>query len=212
MKCEGAAVWGKATAGYTLIEVLVGLAILALAAALLSSSFGFGRRAWEVARKSEKDASIEAVQRLLRQLLGEVKPSAFVGGGKRVVGLRGQRDSADVVVERRGFTELGGLYQTWIGVRPGKGGLSDLLLNQRRAGEPVRAEEGRLLLGGVASVEFSYFGRQEIEAPQWFDEWHREELPQLIAIRIRFGPGDERNWPELVARPALAAASALPAR
>jgi general secretion pathway protein J len=63
-----------------------------------------------------------------------------------------------------------------------------------------------VLVSGASSTEFAYYGPAGIgEAPAWQDHWQgRAQLPLLVRVRVGFPAGDLRKWPDLVVRPRIA--------
>jgi len=60
---------------------------------------------------------------------------------------------------------------------------------------PVETE----LLRGVQGLELAFWH----PGSGWVASWRNEDLPALIRIRVLFPPGDPRQWPDIVAAPAL---------
>jgi hypothetical protein len=65
---------------------------------------------------------------------------------------------------------------------------------------PVEAAEPSILLAGVESVQFEYFGAEnDFTDPKWVEEWTWEtRIPQLVRLRIKRTDG--RFTPDLVVR------------
>ena len=59
------------------------------------------------------------------------------------------------------------------------------------------------LLGGVARLEFAYWGTSGADSATWLTQWDGPVLPQLIRIRMTFGKGDSRHWPDMIVAPQL---------
>ncbi len=58
-------------AGFTLLELLVSIAILVLITTYLFSSFGFGRRAWEAGASVQQVASVDIARDYVRRRLSQ---------------------------------------------------------------------------------------------------------------------------------------------
>ncbi|CCQ73352.1 type II secretion system protein J [Magnetospira sp. QH-2] len=70
----------RADTGFTLMEMLVSLSVLALIMTLLSGSLHFGARAWEKGRMVlDRDADLRAVHRVLRRMVTETAPEVIPG-------------------------------------------------------------------------------------------------------------------------------------
>jgi hypothetical protein len=83
-------------------------------------------------------------------------------------------------------------------------GFSDLALDQS---QPASRD---VLLNGVTTLDVAYFGERVSGAPAtWTDHWQQAaSLPQLVRVRVGFGPGDHRHWPTLIVHPAATIDSA----
>ncbi len=60
------------------------------------------------------------------------------------------------------------------------------------------------LIGGVDHVDFAYWGAPAGDQPAgWQGTWDGPGLPDLIRLRLAFGKGDARRWPDLIVAPQL---------
>lgn len=195
--------------GFTLVELLVSLALLSMTAVLLLATLTTGRG---VERRANASAtageSIAAVQDLLHDRLEAMVPEARFGPGDPIVDMRGEADVLD-------FTAAPPTAQ-----RPAPPQRFRLLLT--RAGElslfaidpltnvtdpdmpSVIGWTRAPLLGNVARLDIAYFGAAPPDGQRrWRPRWHdRPTLPELVRIRVGFAPGDRRPWPDLIVRPA----------
>jgi len=64
----------RSEGGFTLIEVLVSLVLLALVLALLAGGLRFARGTWDAAAKLDEQAGSDIAERFLRARLGEAMP------------------------------------------------------------------------------------------------------------------------------------------
>ncbi len=187
--------------GFTLIEVIVSLALLALILAMMPGTFRLGHRAWEVTGELDRSADDAAVRSFLEQRLSEalqVYEPTSVGFVR--VAFRGLPDSVTFVAPAPSGSRGGGLYQYRIDVHTGPGAFAPALWLQQSlyhlgtgANENESADQ-RLLFAGIAGVSFRYFGRKEKNAdPEWHSEWARTDtLPELIEISFE-GRGGTRS-------------------
>ena len=69
---------------------------------------------------------------------------------------------------------------------------------------PLDAAEPTILIGGLRSAEFSYFGAEnDVNEPRWTDSWpHEGRMP--LMVRVRLTGADGVPMPDLVARLMLA--------
>jgi general secretion pathway protein J len=202
----------RTSAGFTLVELLVGLSLLALISVLLFGGFRFGLRAWEVGTaRIDSGNEIELAQNLLRRQLAEAQPVRVgVEIESAPVLLRGSTSALIFVSPLPAHRGIGGAHLFALGIGDGASG-KKLTLRWRlfRAGDPGDAafdpKDASTLLTGIETIELSYFGRPATGGPRrWNDRWEEQpDLPELIRLRIAFPPGDGRSWPDLVVAPRL---------
>ena len=182
-------------AGFTLAEMLVSLALLAVAAALMIEGFGASRGAWRrMQAREEAGESVAAAETRLRTALEQMVVRARFETSVPYVDLDGDDAhfvfaSAPPAGEPPGTTAPTELSLT-------SGG--DLQLAPAASEAAGRAE---VLLKGAASLEIGYYTGGANAG--WRDAWSREPTPpQLVRVRVAFPPGDRRVWPDLIVRPA----------
>jgi general secretion pathway protein J len=195
-------------AGFTLIEILVGLVVLGLLVIALSQGVRTGFALWDAqARRVGETEELDATQRTLRTLLTgiPVLPVSASDVAASAIAIKGEADRITFV----------GDLPSGLGAKQ----LADIVLEQRG---------GRLLLGwaphlhektlapaapteteltrGVEALDFAYFGiASRGQMAHWQAQWGGPTLPLLIRVRLRFAAGDGRRWPNLIAAPQLAA-------
>jgi general secretion pathway protein J len=181
--------------GFTLIEVLVALAVLGFLMLGLSQGLRFGLAAWDsqarlLARGGELDIADRALRRIVTQLVPTDDPQH--------PGLRGTATTLEAVTELPLAAALP-TRQASIGLGVDRAGRLLLrwtpYLHARRLGPPPPAEESELLRG-VARLDIAYWS-----GGAWLAGWARMELPELVRIRLVFAREDPRRWPDIVAAP-----------
>jgi general secretion pathway protein J len=197
-----------------LIELLVGLSLMALLALLLFGGVHFGLRAWEAGgTRIERLNEAQQVQELLRRqlsqayLLASSGSQAAAGSG---ASFRGTAGSLAFIAPLPSQAGTGGLYRFMLGTEVIAGERRLVLAWQVfRPDRPPRAdfdESSRsVLLHAIAAVDFAYYGRwEEGRLPQWHGDWDdRRGLPELVRLRVNFPAGDGRAWPDLFIAPKL---------
>lgn len=194
--------------GFTLIEVLVGLALTGMAATMLLSGLHFaGMAALRLRGAGAGADQMVAAQRLLRTTLTRLNPITDPRALMPTVRMEGEgtrvrffaapldRDAPDALhqyqLER---TSDGRLILFDAGMRR---------TDVRREGMRVEGWTATLLADRVTRLSIRYFGVPATGgAPAWQDRWWgRGQPPQLIVVRVDFPPGDPRIWPDLMVRP-----------
>ncbi len=192
---------GHRPGGFTLLELLVALALVGLIAVALTGGLRFGARVWEASRgASQAMGEVAAIRGFIRQRAMAVRPPRFHHGGRETGGaLSGRRADLRFVTLMPSYVGRGGLYHLALSAGADTGGL-------RLAWWPLGSGPGgpgsgrRDLLAGASGLEISYYGAPEArEAAAWRDDWPAgRNLPRLISIKVHFPDGDPRVWPELI--------------
>ena len=181
-------------AGFTLLELLVGLVVLGFILAGLTQGVSYGLRASSAqARLVDGRGELDAVDRALRRLLAEADPGnshdppLLQGGPARLAfvstlpaAVAGAGQEADIALG------VDGAHRLMLHWTPH--------LHAQRIGPPPAPQEAELLRG-VDHLEIAYW------LNGWQSSWTRATLPELIRVRIVFGADDPRHWPDIVAAP-----------
>lgn len=192
----------RAQRGFTLVEVLVALAVLALVVAFGFTGLRHAADAWAVLdRQGRHAADLGAVQDVLRSLIAGAYPEAEPDGrGSYVVAFQGRGDALDFVARMPARTELPGFRRITLALDDGEGGRR-LVLGW--AGEPAQGEGAgsTVLVEGVRALRVRYFG-DDGSGRRWHEAWSgRKALPALVAMEMDLADG--RVWPRLVAAPRI---------
>ena len=192
--------------GFTLIEVLIGVTLLAMLAVLIADATRLGGRAWNTAeRQTGETDDMDAVQSFLRRTVVRARP-AFTSAdpSDTVVVFSGAQDTLSLVVPQPGTADEG----PWARERfyVARHGTSSALFVSWQLDTPAIANASAvsgndvLLLEHVAAVRFSYFGPPSTgAAPTWLEQWtNRRRVPDLVRIVIQRDSPQLRPWPELV--------------
>lgn len=194
-------------AGFTLLEVLVGLVILGFIVSGLVGSTRLGLvAAGTQSRIAAEREDLEPADRLLRRLVaGMALPN-----DARQPGLVGDRAGFTCVTAAPAAQDPG--LSSRVDALVAVDGAHRLVLRwfphwhaERLAPRPPPAEE--VLLQGIDRLEVSYLspGRDG-----WLEAWTRTDLPGLVRIRLLFAPGDPRHWPPIIAATQQGRARAQP--
>jgi general secretion pathway protein J len=187
--------------GFTLIEMLVALALMGLIAVILITSLQIGGHTWQrVMRAASSTEDIAQAQETLRLRLSSLYPV----------------DRADA--SRPGFLSSNGASLEFSGAAPDS--TADGILRYQIA---VSATSGALevrswpdqdhleglshdskpeaLLSHVASMAVQFWLKPDAAPGRWVGRWDSKEIPRLIRIDVAFSADGKRRWPPLYIEP-----------
>jgi general secretion pathway protein J len=192
--------------GFTLLELLVAVTLLALLSVALVAGLRFGTRIWDKAETSDVDTNaVRAAQKRVALDLVRIYPKLvvvnatdsfidFMGTPQRMeflsttdrpdgqmtrIALSAANDDHGVTMQYDTLPEL---------ARTSAAGTQEMLLRHLR------------------SIEFAYFGASQGEkSPAWHSTWqHEKGLPLLVRIRAAT-PHANVSFSEMVVHPKIAA-------
>jgi general secretion pathway protein J len=197
--------------GFTLVELLVALALLALMSATLLGSLALAGRSWDAGEAKVNDTtSMRVSHEFLRAQLEGQHAQRMKKMPEWPILFAGERDELRFAAPLPARVQGGGVwyYRLRVADVDGKSSLvldrmiPDVLSN---ALPDFGGAEHSVLATGVTSVSFSYLGPEPGVAaggaePAWRERWEdRHRLPQLIRIDVRTERGSP--WPTLYAAP-----------
>lgn len=198
--------------GFTLLELLVSLALLALLVAGLAPSLRIGSQAWDlVAHNASEDAEMQTAQEFIRHSIASTYPAAFIDeDGHRHLAFAGAADSLAMVTPMPAYLGLGGLQVIRIGLtaREGRRDLTAIwapLRAETQTLDPGDEAQSATLTQGISELEIRYYGRESAsEPPSWFETWEGHAgLPLLVRLRMKFPPDSARSWADMMVRPMI---------
>lgn len=196
--------------GFTLLELLVSLALLALILTFVGSALRSGARAWKTAAAVDHGAAMGPVRTLLEQRLTEAMPVYERDEAGRVrIAFRGLSQELGFVAPFSRGAAGAGVYRFNLHVQPvvhgARTGPALALRQSLYAPDVVRSTadtdaDGQLLLEDIAGLGLRYFGRQDAHRPAaWHAEWTRSDVvPELVEISVALREQDARRWRPLV--------------
>jgi len=193
--------------GFTLVELLVAMALLALLSALLLGGLRMSRAA--VVRgeaATERLLRTELGLAVMRRQLEEADPLPLGTAAAPRIAFTGDAQNIVFIAPPGAYLALGGEEITWLVIEPGTGG-ARIVLRYRpldRAADhwpptlDARDMQSVVLLDGAAGAQFAYFGRLDpADDAQWQTEWRdASALPGLIRFSVA-------TLPDLVVNPRL---------
>jgi general secretion pathway protein J len=201
-----------ASRGFTLLEVMVALALLALAVTL---ALGTLRGATQATAKAEataqRDERLRAVQSLLRRQVGGALPMAMAidpETGEAQV-WHGDAHEMEFVAAMPGYLSRGGPQVQTLELVGDKLQFQFAMLTPDGPLDPER--DPVVLLDGIDDATFEYRSFDDRgRAGAWRQQWpQRAALPPQVRVKLTF-KDPARRWPELVLAPRLASPMAPP--
>lgn len=199
--------------GFTLIEIVVALALLAMVSISLFESLRFGQRTYEkVIRGGGAHWDVFAAQRLVRNLVESAYPEEpSQTGAVRRYGLEGRKDRIVLTAPAPEAVGGAGLFRYEFSLRQNVAAGYDVLVrwwpDYAVDTGSVAASAQEVLIEKIVSLEWSYRAAPALNdsgggGDAWKNEWlDSQELPALVRLRVKFPDGDSRRWPDLVMAP-----------
>ncbi len=196
----------RRSAGFTLLEVLIAVAVMGMLLVLLNQGVGFGLKAATLqATQDARQGDLVAVDRALRQMIANAAPSkrppdtnpatqpgtqpanlpaTLIGTPTRMeLVTEIPTPAGEQHVDAALFVQTGQLRMRWTPHR-----------HVTRIGPPPPPQE-LTLLEGVRGMTIDYFGDAG-----WQGAWTKPALPTLIRLKLAF-VYPKRHWPPLIAAP-----------
>ena len=186
--------------GFTLLEILVALVVLAVLLLALRQGVAFGVVATDTqVRLVAGREDLDTVARALRRLVEDMDPGTemepvHLDAGPHALAFPTELPAAAASLPQPGVdaellvTSAGQLVLRWSPRRHAV----------RLRPPPLQETE---LLRGVAELDIAYW-RPSPGGGEWLSAWRDPGLPALVRLRIAFPSSDRRHWPDIVAAPA----------
>lgn len=194
-------------AGFTLVELLVALAVLGMSAGMVVAALNSAWLAMPQRTQKVGDQSVVAAQHILRTRLERLSAVVRLDSSNPIVDAQG--DARVMSFAAPPLPRLGAdaLQRYRLIVTPA----GDLMLYTASTLDDRIDLRDRALIGwqpnrllrGVRDIELSYFGPDRFSASgRWQKLWiDRPQPPTLIRVRLTFSDNDPRYWPDLIIRP-----------
>jgi general secretion pathway protein J len=185
-----------------LLEVLVGLVILAGVAGVMAGGLGGARRVLDRGdARQQAEEALESAQATVRLRLERARAVTRRDASRPYADFTGTADTVEFLAPPPATLGPGALRRTTLQV----GADGNLILSSTNSlwRKIARPPQDEVLLRDVQSLEVAYFGEAPPEGRhRWQSQWrHRPVPPDLVRIRVRFAAGDGRWWPDLMIRP-----------
>ena len=183
------------TAGFTLIELVLALALLGTMMVLLYSGLAFALRSWDAGEvNGRRTADRRIGENFMRREMAELFPMRFKDPMAVKVAFEGGAQRLRFVSSRAPGITRGGLSLVGVEVESGAAPRERHLVMRRAMPDdeakdfgPLDHAEPTVLIEDVDSVQFDYFGTEsDFTEPKWYDTWpYAERIPRLVRLRIR---------------------------
>ena len=197
-------------AGFTLIELIAALVLLALMSSVIYSALSLAGRAWD---GGEAKATQVSEMRQAQEFLREELTAQFPLRLKKAIDLpllfAGERDELRFTASLPTRVAEGGVLYFRLALA--RVDDRQQLIVERLLPDPQATQnpdfqnvEHSVLAGDIAELKISYFGRDPgavfTDTPSWRDRWDdRQRLPLLVRIDVQ--PKQGPAWPTLVVEP-----------
>lgn len=193
--------------GFTLVEMTLALAVLAMLSVALFASLRFGTSTFDrVMGANDRASMLFASHRFVRSLVESAYPMQPNAGDSGPASLHGTQDAMSIVAHAPMGLSSAGLLRFELASREGKTGL-DLVMRAwpmvSNAQRDVSPGVEEVLLDGVDRVEFAY--AETVDTAQlvrWRADWNFQALPAAVRMRVKLKQSP--RWSELVAVPRIA--------
>ena len=189
-------------AGFTLLELMIALAILGLLSMMLFGGLRFGFHAWErESAHANAVSDIGIAQGFLRRAISQAYPIFQLDSeGRRINPFPGASDHLVFLAPEPASTGGGGRERYSLGL-DASGDRTDLVTwSQPELAIDANQWRKTILVPGVRGLSIAYFGRQNgDDNAQWYGSWgDASQLPRLIRVHLDFAADDFRSWPEFI--------------
>lgn len=195
--------------GFTILELLISMTLVALLLVLSFGGLRFGTRAWDAGnRHLDASTDVQLAQDFLRASIEQAYPALQDASTSGALAFQGSAEKLDFLAplpRAFGAAAIARMSISTVASGDSKGMLLNWALDLPSASNVGAPHGESLLLSNVLSVNFSYFGPdRDGRNAGWHRDWsERNRLPLLVRVSVLFQAGEERKWPDLIAAPAI---------
>jgi general secretion pathway protein J len=205
-----------AARGFTLLELVIALLLVAVMMPLLFNSLRLGARTWDSLEERTRDThDLHLAALFLKQLIEQAQPFAPDARGEARISFAGEPHALRFVAPLPAPLGTGGMHWFTLEVVAGDDGKQLVLSHELYQGEDwdrfaPAPPDSVVLAHGLSEAQLDY-----LEAPDalgvslWAARSDDErQLPQLVRLRLAAGEGSNARRYELLAAPKMAASRA----
>jgi general secretion pathway protein J len=205
--------------GFTLIELMVALLLMAGISSILYGSLSLAARSWDGGEaKADQVSDMRSTLTYLRTQLSEQYPQRMWKTPEVQLLFGGEHDEMRYAAVLPQRVAGGGVYYFRLAVM--RNGDKSQLVQERLIPDPSALQEPEfrdadrsVLANDIAELKISYFGRDsnasELDGPSWRDRWDdRQRLPLLVRVDVK--PVKGASWPSLLVEPRRAPEAGCP--
>ena len=194
--------------GFTLIELVIALALMGVMVLFMYSGLAFGLRGWDAAdTNGRRTADRRIAENFLRREVAELFPMRWKDPLVLRLAFEGKPDLLRFVSVRPAGISVTGLSLVGVSAEQDTAKRTrNLVMRRASPGDeqkdfgPLAQGEATILFDDIDSVAFEYYGAEnDFTDPKWVDTWEWPgRIPQLIRIRVRTADGS--YLPEMIVR------------
>ena len=196
----------RGEAGFTLIEMIVALALLALIMGVLAGSIKVARNVLGAVERNAAANTALPAQTYLREAFAQTVPARLsTTSADRSPILVGDTTRVRFKTFYATLGQIEGLYTVDVRLEPGRDRDAFDLVAVQALQRPAAADGSvpdapsrrSILASNVRTITIGYFGASDTRPDdwQWVDAWtSADRLPRLVRIDMTFQPGQGQNW------------------
>ena len=197
------------TGGFTLVELLIAMALVTVIALILFESLRLSSRVWsDSGLAHERITETALVRDWIRRQLTQARPVALSADvDQSTVMFRGEPDAVTFIAAVPAQLGGGGLSRIDLRIIDTEDGrqlvMDRELFHPDLEHRPRQAP--RVLVENIEAAKFAYFGAvTPDESATWHDGWlEMDYLPSLVSLRVQFPTDRRQPWPALIAAPMI---------
>ena len=199
--------------GFTLIEVIIAMSLLAIMMLLLFGSMRICVQNWDAGeRKMREVGRMAEVQNFFKRHLTAIKPlqNNFTEDEPEFT-FQGDKRSLQFVSSLPASAGRFGLQLFSVALKKNEDDNQVIAVSitpffPAAEGEEWKIEEV-IIAEQIETLEISYYGVEKLgNEAEWHEEWENDSVPDLIKVAIELEGG--KVWPEIIVEPRISLASA----